>query len=261
MEGVYRFQEAANKALTKMARMVGRVKIGWISTDIGIALRRGLVIQLVDPSSEINELVLVESVQMISYGRYRVQASNYSLAHYPSDAVPVGGFGVVPVGAILPAKRNSVPAGWAAWTLADGRFIKGTSTSVGDTGGAASVTPPTINLDAGNSAHTGRKSGFRTINVRGVSQRGGAASENFYSETLSTSAGGHTHTTVPDSFTPDVYRTESRMIIKTESISSSIPSEAIVFGATGDYSAGRRAIFTGRKASVKGCGRARNCRN
>jgi len=253
MEGVYRFQEAANKALTKMARMVGRVKIGWISTDIGIALRRGLVIQLKDPSSEINELVLVESVQMISYGRYRVQASNYSLAHYPSDAVPVG-FGVVPVGAILPAKGNSVPAGWAAWTSANGRFIKGTSTSVGDTGGAASVTPPTINLDAGNSAHTGRESGFRTINVRGVSQRGGAASENFYSETLSTSAGGHPHTTVPDSFTPDVYRTESRMIIKTESISSSIPSEAIVFGATGIIQQGVGRYLQGAKRALKAAG-------
>ena len=230
MQGIYRLAEAANKAHTKLARMAGRYKVEWVSTDIGIALQRGRVLQLSDPSSGIDQLVLVESVQMISYGRYRVRGSNYSPGHYPSDIIAIGGYGLVPVGAILPIKGETIPAGWAEWTAANGKFIKGSTTGIGSTGGNSTITPPVLTLDTGTSGHGGASKPSFLVNS--LSPTGGGLSGFAYTpDGYSANSGGHaTHTVTPEPFDPNVYRIESKYIIKTGVATASIPKEAIVFG-------------------------------
>jgi hypothetical protein len=155
----------------------------------------------------------------------------------------------VPVGAILPLLGTAVPAGWGAWTLADGKFLKGTTTSTGDTGGAAAVTPPTLDFNAGTSPHSG--GGLEQFFAEGVTGLGGTRSTKLYTETVNNFAGSHIHTITPAGFNPSVFRTERKFIIKTGTASSTIPSGAIVFGLSGIIQQSVARLITDAERTLK----------
>ncbi|RLB60725.1 MAG: hypothetical protein DRH08_14970, partial [Deltaproteobacteria bacterium] len=228
LPGIYRDAEANNKAESRLLRMKNRVRVGWVSTDIGIVYQKGDVVQLRSTYRGADINVLVESVQMISYGRYRVSGLRYDPEHYPSELSLPDGAGVVPVGAILPLSGTVVPSGWAKYTAADGKFIVGAGDTyaVLDTGGSATHAGFSGSVDS-DGGHQG-SSTYTVIN----NAFSGSSTLSYYTNKGS-DQGAHQHTYSTGTITPDLYRRENILIQKTGGDGSEFPVEAQVFGLPG----------------------------
>lgn len=227
--GVTRLEEAENKALSRLLRMQNAVYASWVSADRGIALRRGSVVHLVDPETDTDMLVRVDSVTATTDGgRYRVEGMRYDDEHYPSEtALPAA---VIPVSAITISRDGVIPSGWAAYTAANGSYIKcaGTGVTAESTGGATTRAAITGNTELAG-AHG---SGQETFYIDGFTATGGSGSGNLYTSTEET-AGSHLHTYDTGTITPDLYTLECVLVQKITSTTTTMPKNLLTFGKVG----------------------------
>ena len=227
LPGITRVEEAANKAASRVERMRNRVRVSWVTTDKGIQWRTGTVVRHLMPHRGTDLYVRIVDVSMVGYGRYRVSGMRYDAAHYPSEVEVPETTGTIPVGAILPLSGDTVPAGWAAYTDANGRYIVGAGDTYteGDTGGASSFAGfmgSTSSVDThGSNPSYSKFNGF-------YRPKGGNFTR--YREPDSYSSVPHSHTFSTGSFTPDLFRREARLVIKTGSAEASIPRAVQMFG-------------------------------
>lgn len=227
--GVTRLEEAENKALSRLLRMQNMLQVSWISTDRAIALRRGFVVNVVDAETATDMLVLIDSVTATTAaGRYRVTGMRYDDLHYPSEtALPAG---VIPVNAIVISRDGVVPSGWAAYTAANGRWIKGAGTGItaDTTGGAA-----TLAALSGNTTTDGDHGGDELpFYIDGFESTGGTGSGFLYTATEET-AGGHLHTYNTGTITPEPYSLELTLVQKVTTTTTTMAANLMVFGKAG----------------------------
>jgi hypothetical protein len=78
MPGVQNLCEAQNKAGLKLSRLYNRVEVTYTTTDHGILQRVGDAVQIRNAFRGADLNVWVESVDMVSYGRYQVSGSFYN---------------------------------------------------------------------------------------------------------------------------------------------------------------------------------------
>lgn len=233
MPGIFREAEAQNKAQSRLARMQNRVRVSWVTTDHGLAYLRGTAVQVRNTNRSIDIVVLVETVEMISYGRYRVTGLRYDEAHYTSELSE--GTGTVPVGAIVLSSDGTIPTGWAEYTDANGKLIKAWSESVsphevpGDTGGDATYAGFSGNTST-DGAHG--ETGNTLFNVYDYDVEPTGIPDD-YIQHDDAEYGDHLHTWSTGSFDPNYYRRENILIKKTGSASVTFPQEAMVFGLGG----------------------------
>lgn len=250
LRGVHRLAEASNKANSKLQRMVNRLRVSWQTTDEGIVHQLADVLQLDRPTFGVDALVWVESISMVDYGRYQVSGLRYDESHYPNELVLPDDAGTVPVGAIVLNSGMSVPAGWAAYTDADGNFIigAGDTYSVADTGGAdthAGFSGDTSSVNSHGSSPSYTTFKARRRNAGGIF---GAATRFPAAENPATT---HDHTYATGTITPDPYRRDTKLIIKTGSPSATFPAQAQVFGLTGLNAAGLARVTSAAGQLIK----------
>lgn len=222
MDGVYRPVEAANKAQSRLNRLQGRMTASWTTLDMGVTHQRGDVVKVLLPARGVDLPVRIENVTMAAYGRYAVTATRYDPSHYPSDTVLPGGDGVVPVGAIAMLVGTEVPAGWALFAAADGKFIVGAggALAVGATGGSNSTGAWSFATTAG-----GGHSATRDMGAPGP---GGRSSP--YDLAGNTDAPAHTHTVSIADTDMNLLRRVNPLIIKTGALDIELPPSVRVFG-------------------------------
>jgi len=227
--GVQRTEEAENKALSRLLRLQNMVAVSWVSTDIGIAFRRGYVVEVVDPETATTVMVLIDSVTATNdAGRYRVTGMRYDPLHYPSETVLPAA--TIPVGAITISRDGVVPSGWAAFTAANGRWIKGAGATITaeTTGGAA-----TLAALSGNTATAGEHGEDQIIfYINGYLTTGGSGSGNLYTS-VDEDAGGHLHTYNTGTITPEPYSVECVLVEKITSTTTTMPGNLLTFGKVG----------------------------
>lgn len=232
MRGITRSAEATNKAQAKLARMQNRVRVSWITTDIGVAYQKGTVVDLYDPETSARIYVFVESVTATAdAGRYRATGMRYDPLHYPNELVLEGDAGLIPVGAIAMLREGDVPSGWQLYSTGsptiENKAIKcaGNTVAVGDTGGTT-----TLSAQSGNTTTAGAHgAGLETFPIQSYTGATGSGSGTRYTD-LDETAGGHLHTYNTGTITPDVYRREQILIEKITSAGTFIPENVIVFG-------------------------------
>jgi hypothetical protein len=231
LSNIYRTAEAAYKAKARVLRMVNRVQVSGVLPDSGLSVVPGMVIQARRAALGIDILMLVDSWEMVEYGRYRVSGLRYDPSHYPSEIPLPENTTTVPVGAILPlAPLSSVPDGWEVFDAADGKYILGADAAdsdyfVGETGGAATHAGFTGNtLDGG--VHNGIGKG--RIFVESLSIPGSDAGWRYTQDIVG--AAEHHHTYNTGTLTPDIARRENTLIRKTGSPGALVPSAAMAFG-------------------------------
>ena len=234
MEGVYREEEASVKAFSKLYRMQDRVEYTWVTADRGILYQKGLVVQLPDNQYGRELVVLVTTVKLVSYGRYRVVGILYSESHYAGQVVdPVGGYGYVPAGAIAPLIGTTAPDGFSIYSDADGSNIKLTDGSgaltIGDMGGNNSVTINTA-TDAGTSAHGYSIDTFWINAWDGSGSTGSGVRLRVYDPNITN--GSHTHTiSLVDQFVGHLRR--RNILVRADADTNMVPSAVRVFGLLG----------------------------
>jgi len=229
MRGVISIEEAENKALTRLMKMQNSVTVSYQTTDSGIALKRGFVVSVIDPETAINIKMVVHSVTATNdAGRYRVTGVLYDDAHYPSETETQSG--TIPVGAITILREGAIPSGWAAYSAANGKYIKcaGSSVIVETTGGAATAAAIAGNT-ASAGAHGESLAGFY---VDGFTATGGTASGNLYTDTDAI-AGAHTHTYTTGTITPELLTDELPLVQKITSTATVLPANLHMFGVGG----------------------------
>lgn len=231
--GVTRIEEAENKALSRLLRMQNMVDVAWVSADRAIALRRGFVVNLIDPETATDMLVRITSVTATQdNGRYRVAGYRYDDEHYPSETdLPTG---TIPVSAITISRDGVIPSGWAAYTAANGKYIKcaGTGITAESTGGAATRAAITGNVvTAGEHGDTAAPE-MLPLYIDGFVSTGGSGSGDLYTATEE-DAGGHVHTFDTGTITPELYTLECVLVQKITSTSTTMPGNLCVFGQVG----------------------------
>ncbi len=229
MPGIYRADEATNKAQTRGLKLQNRVRVTWQTTDSGLAYRKGGVLQLVQPNKGIDVPVRLFQHSRIAAGRYQATGYVYSDSNYP-DSLPEGS-GVVPEHAItLLAPGSAVPSGWAEWTDANGKCIQicdptaSPEQEPGDLAGSATFAGWTSTTEDGGEHDPEAGTGF---NYRLITPPTGGQTN--YRDDDSTEP-AHTHTFTTGVITPDPRRRENILIQKTGSGSATVPKEAMVFG-------------------------------
>lgn len=80
--GVFRIEEASNKAIQQLSRLSENVRVSFVATDVGCIIQPGDVISVVNSYRGINCKVWVESSEMMSYARWRITGIRYSSAHF-----------------------------------------------------------------------------------------------------------------------------------------------------------------------------------
>jgi hypothetical protein len=228
MEGVYRVEEAANKGNTRVQRMRNRSRVRWKTTDLGIALQKGTVVEVPDLEYGLTVYARVESVDNYEPGRYQVSGIRYYESHHPDEITVPPANGQVHAGMIVISSDGTVPSGWELFSAANGKYIKllGDASDAGDTGGAATFAGFSGSTST-DGAHT--TAGQESFNVRKFEARGGSPLiPRFVPD--NGSKGGHAHTFDTGSFNPNYYRRESVLIRKTGSSSSTFPEVATIFG-------------------------------
>jgi len=235
MEGVWRVEEASLKARSKLARLADRVEYTWQSTDRAIAFQRGTVVELNDSAYGIDELVRVENVDMVDFGRYRVQGSNYSDEHYPGEVV-LPDDNTIPVGVIAMSYDGLVPSGWQQFNGANGKLLLGAGSgyAVTSTGGSATCTVTGFNTST-SAAHSGA-----FLNVYDIPSDSGAfrqGSSGILSGTVMTASqveiAGHNHAVTVSNYNPSIYKREKVLIEKITSAVTEMPANTEVFGIDG----------------------------
>lgn len=230
LPGITRVEEANNKALARLQQMKNRVTISWISADRGIIHRKGDVVRHAMPFRGTDILARIQSAPMVSYGRYRISATRYDPAHYPSELVLPEGTGTIPVGAILPLSGSTVPDGWASYTAANGKYIVGAGSTYApeDTGGDSLTIGPFSGNTSTEDLHMSGGAGSFNVQRLELGPIGSPGarwlSSPVYPSTL------HDHTYSISAFALNPFRREQRLIIKTGTADTSIPKEAQVFG-------------------------------
>lgn len=226
MPGIYRAEEAYNKAASRALRMQNRVRASWVTTDVGLIYHKGAVIQLVVPTRNVDMLVIVESVTLQDYGRYAVSGLRYDDNHYPSE-LPEG-TGSVPVGAITLLSNTTIPSGWTQYTAANGKYIVGAGSTyaVNATGGVSSYAG-----FSGNVTSDGGHAPSDFFNTIEVFSGGGGNLTRFTAD--ASTLGAHVHTYATGTITPSIYRRENILIKKTGTASLTIPAAAMTFGLSG----------------------------
>ena len=227
MPGVYRVEEAANKAEARLLRLQNQVRVSWVSLDIAIAMTRGSVVQYRDAAINVDILVLVEVVEMIDYGRYRVSGTIYSEAHYPGDIETPGDSGVVPVGAIVMLNGSEAPTGWQDFTAAEGYYLAGAGDGLnpGDTFGS--------NTHAGITTTTesdGGHSGGAAFNVESYLNFAGGGNGYIYSSS-SGKEDAHSHEYSTGSITPNLLTRNNRLIEKIDAEAINFPQQSYALAA------------------------------
>jgi hypothetical protein len=257
MEGVYREAEALNRSAARLARLSNVIGVSFVTTDRGLVDQVGDVVQLqidrgtfLDPDYMINMLVRITSVRFAGPGRYRVIGSRYDTNHYPAEYIAPTGTGTVPVGAIALLSGSTLPSGWGDYTDADGKFIigAGDTYAIGDTGGTASYTG-----DSGTTAEGGGHYGFDTYNVN-LSSSGASVRDT----TSAFTRGGHTHTYSSSTITPNLYRRENRLVIKTGAAGASIPDNVQAFGLDGLTQANMEKVISHANRFLKAASSSSN---
>lgn len=225
LEGVYRSFEAGNKAKARLARLTNRVSVSFQTTDSGIVRQAGDVVNIASTARGVTLPLRIESVAYAGPGRYNVSGLRYDADHYPADLVLPAGYGTLPDAAILMFDATTLPAGYADFTAANGKFIMGAggTYAAGATGGAA-ATGTWSGTTSTNGAHTG-STGFM------ANAPGGTYSGNKYTDVADTSA-NHAHSWSAAAATMDLLRRRHKLAKRTGS-SATIPASMLVFGIAG----------------------------
>jgi hypothetical protein len=237
MPGIYRPSEANTKANQRVQRMVNRVRVSWTTTDHGIRHRLGDVIRHKMDKRGTDTLVKMDAVRMVSYGRYEVSGLRYDQAHYPDELILPENAGVVPVGAIT-LSAGTIPSGWAAFTDANGLYLLGAGGDydIGDTGGEETFEGWSGNTTENDAHEFGGFSLFRTPTDIFTGSGSGRFIQNTNPDT------DHDHTYDTGTITPDLYRRDAKLMIKTGSAASNWPAEALVMGLGGIAGPGRSRV-------------------
>lgn len=225
LEGVYRSVEANNKALARLNRLKHRVEVSFSTFDAGVIYQAGDVVNVDVTARGVSVPVRITRVGMQGPGRYAVSGLRYDASHYPSELILPGGFGTLPDGAIVLDTSTTLPAGYAAFTTANGKYIMGAggTYSAGATGGAADTSAWSGDTST-SGAHSG-STGFLAALTQG------AVGGNSASNITDTSA-NHLHTWSAVAATMDLYRRRHKLAKRTGS-SSTIPASMLVFGIAG----------------------------
>lgn len=230
LPGVHREAEASNKANARLQRMVNRVRASWITKDHGIIHQLADVVQLDRPKYGVDILVWVDSIEMVDYGRYRVSGMRYDESHYPTELALPDNVGVVPVGAIVFNSGTDLPAGWANYADADGRFLVGAggALSVGDTGGAD--THGGFTGDTSEESTHGPSPSYSTyLAIWNV-----AGSDSFSTvDSVDNPDMLHSHTYTTGVITPDPFRRDIRLMQKITAATTEFPAQAQILGLNG----------------------------
>lgn len=222
LEGVTRYEEAANKAQMRLSRAQQPCTVSWTARDIGVRFQRGDVVRVEHPQRGASVPCRIMGIRHAGPGRYSITADRYDPAHYPNDIQLPQNEGTVPVGAIVMLSGSAVPDGWAAYTDANGRYILGAGgvADPGDTGGSATAGP-----FSGTTSSAGAHASPNDLPMPRVFS---GASQS-YRESNS-AVGDHAHTWSISAFAPNLYRREQRLIVKTGSAAARFPVDAQIWG-------------------------------
>lgn len=228
LPGITRFEEADRRAKSRLKRAQTGGRHAWRTHDEGVLAQIGDVVELDIPSEGISgRWVRIESAQLSGLGLFDVRARDYSASEYVDDVVTPGGTGTVPVGLILPQRvGTSPPSGWASYTAANTRLIRGAGGAIssGQTGGSNSVTVSGSTSSAPN--HTGATPYTTFVGTNGGMLEMIAATPD------TTSSGGHSHTYSAGSVTIGAPVAMFPLIIKTGSIGLLAPAAAMMLSAS-----------------------------
>lgn len=140
MPGIQRASEANRKALMRLRRLNYPTTYAWQAFDEGIKFQRGDVVQLPNTRGLVDRLVRILSIDQVAAGQHQMTAETYNADMYAFDNIP-GSTSVIPQYGIVPFDGESIPAGWAAFTDADGYLLMGFDGSdYGQTSGSNSFT-------------------------------------------------------------------------------------------------------------------------
>lgn len=244
LPGVFREEEGNNKAHSKLLRSVNRTECSWVSKDDGIVHLKGNVVHLKLPYMGIDEKFWLESINVTSAGRYAIKSTRYDIEHFPSEQLEPANAGTVPVDLIVLQSGTTTPAGWEAYTAADGKFIVGAGGehAPGDTGGSATH----VGFSGNTTGSDGHDGPMQKMNVLQPASDATLNSELEY--TFQGLPLEHDHPYGTGTITPDLFRRENILMKKTGTPSAKFPSTAMVFGLPGISipNAGRIVSAAGR---------------
>lgn len=227
LDGVNRYEEGKNKADSRLARQQNRITANWRGFDAGVLYQPGDVVRLQNDARGVDLLaVRITNVAISAAGRHSFTAERYDAAHYPADLTPPGSYGTVPVGAIAMLSGSTVPAGWADYSAANGRYIiaGGGAYAPGATGGVTLVSH-TADTGDGGSHSVNDHSEFTAESDTPPPTTSGRD----YTLTLPT-APPHRHSLVLAGLDPQLYTRTDRLVVKTTDPSITIPASVRVFG-------------------------------
>lgn len=216
--GVFRASEASRKAAFRLRRLQYADKYTFVVRDPYMRLRRGAVLQIDLPEIGMEMWVRVMKISARErLGTYALECERY-LSSFYSDEITTdpGATTPVPVGAIVPMVSGTLPSGWAAWTAANGKAVRG-ATTAGTTGGDNTISLSGTITAAGG--HNG--TGFSVI-------KGGtdnASLDNHWGADLDYAQPDHTHT-VSGTATANPSRAAYPWIIKTGTPGTLVPINA-----------------------------------
>lgn len=247
MPGVFRSEEAANKAESRALRLRGRNEYRWTSLDPGIALRMGTVAKLMLP--ELTQAVMLLKVGMGDYGRYSVSGETYSDTHYPDRLELPENTGLVPIGAVILLSTADVPDSYQVWSAADGKYLvtydaDNPAYDIGDTLGAA-TSPSWVGSTTSGGSHRGSTAGS-DIPIQSLESATGTSSTQ--TKTTGEFGGAHPHTYSTGTITPIPYHRQNVLAERITTDGLKIPEGAMVFGLEGIEVAGltRSTAWAGR---------------
>lgn len=225
LEGVYRAEEASNKALARLNRLAHRVNVSWQTFDAGVVYQTGDVVNVEHTARGVSLPVLIMAVGVAGPGRHSVSGLRYDANHYPSELISPPGTAPIPDGAIVLYTGASVPSGYAAFTAANGKYIVGESgtKAIGATGGA-SATGTWSGTTATGGAHRGDDGTSFWAPTTGAQGGNGVSSVD-----PTASVGGHTHTWTADAATMDLYR-RRHTFCKKSGAATTAPTSIMVLG-------------------------------
>lgn len=225
LEGVYRAEEASNKALARLNRLAHRVNVSWQTFDAGVVYQTGDVVNVEHTARGVSLPVRIMAVGIAGPGRYSVSGMRYDANHYPSELISPPGTAPIPDGAIVLYSAASAPSGYADFTAANGKFIIGASgtKAVTTTGGSADTS-----AWSGTSSTSGAHAGTAGSSFL-AAKSGPSAGTGVSSTDSSTSVGGHSHSWTAPAATMDPLRRRHKLAKKSGS-STTVPTTVFVFG-------------------------------
>lgn len=223
MSGIHDYAQAYRVALTKLRKAQVPAKASWRTLDEAVKDQRGDVVSLAAETAFAELWMRITSVTLDAPGRFTVQAEGYSDQLYPDDVETPGGTFSVPVGVVAILMSGSVPSGWAAFSDADDRLIRGIGTDyAGTTGGSNSITVSGTTESV--SSHTGASAFPVFTGAPGTDQGAVVGGPDV-------AVGGHSHT-YSQSVTVSPLRRSYPLIIKTGSPGTLIPHNVMIISSS-----------------------------